>query len=96
MNPDKCNCPFFRFFLFLGSVIIALAIWYFDEGVNSFAFLTDKNEIFNFIGTVFFIAIPPFGIFYLVSEKEHLKNKARLLALLGFLPAILFMFYILF
>lgn len=95
MKPEKCNCPFFRFILFFVSIIIALSIWYFDEGIHSFSFLTNKNEIFNFLGTVFFIAILPFGIFYLASEKEKYRQSVRKLSALGFIPAILFLLYIL-
>jgi hypothetical protein len=63
---------------------IALAIWYLDEGIHTFSFLTDKNEVFNFLGTALFIAVLPIGIFYLASEKERYKEKAKQIAFLGF------------
>jgi hypothetical protein len=65
-----------------------LPVWYFDEGVHTFSFLTDKNEIFNFLGTALFIVVLPIGIFYLASEKERYRVNAKRLAFLGFLPAL--------
>lgn len=95
MNSNKHCCRIFPVVLLLISVLIGLAIWYFEEGLHSFSFLTQKGEIFNFFGTVLFIAILPIGIFYLASDKEKLKDNAKKLALLGFLPALLFLGYIL-
>jgi cobalamin synthase len=95
MKSKKKCCRIFPVILILLSAIVAAAIWYFEEGVHSFRFLTDKNEIFNFLGTVLFTSILPVGIFYLATEREGLKNKARGLALLGFLPALILLIYIL-
>lgn len=89
MKPEKCNCPFFKFILFFISILIALGIWYFEEGIHSFSFLTNKNEIFNFLGSVFFIAILPIGIFYLTSERKKFKDKSKLFSFLGFIPAVI-------
>jgi hypothetical protein len=82
--------------LLLLSIVIGLAIWYFDEGIHSFSFLTDKDEIFNFLGTVLFISVLPIAIFYFATDKEKLKDKSKKLALLGFLPALVFLVYLLF
>jgi len=89
MNTLKNCCRVFLFILFLISNLIALGMWYFDEGIHSFSFLTDKNEVFNFFGTALFIALLPIGIFYLASEKEHYSENAKGLALLGFIPALM-------
>jgi hypothetical protein len=88
MNSNKNCYRIFHFILFLISFLIALGLWYFDEGIHSFSFLADKNEIFNFFGTALFISVLPIGIFYFASEKEHYKEKAKQIALLGFLPAL--------
>jgi hypothetical protein len=82
--------------LFFISAIISLALWFFKEGKYSFLFLTQRDEIFSFLGTVFLIAILPFGIFYLISENEKYRQSARKLSVLGFIPAIAFLLFILF
>ena len=73
MKTNKYCCRIFPIVLILLSAIIASAIWYFEEGTHSFLFLTNKGEIFNFLGTVLFIAIIPIGIFYLATERNDLK-----------------------
>ena len=88
MDKNKYCCRIFPIILIAISLIIALAIWYFNEGIYSFSFLTDKNEIFNFIGTVLFIAIIPIGIFYWLNDIEKYQARAKAISLLGFLPAI--------
>ncbi len=94
MKNKKLCCRIFPIVLILISTTIALAIWYFDEGIHSFSSLTNRNEIFNFVSAVLFISIIPIGLFYYLVEKEKYETKARGLALLGFLPAILFLAYI--
>jgi hypothetical protein len=88
MTKNKYCCRIFPIILILISLVIALSIWYFDEGVHSFSFLSDKNEIFNFLGTVLFIAIIPIGIFYWLNDKEKYQSQAKAISLLGFLPAV--------
>ena len=95
MNTDKCNCPIFRFILFLVSIALALATWYFDEGVHQLTFLTNSKEIVNFLGTVFVIFVLPIGIFYVATEKEKYRPFAKKLSLLGFLPAFFYLIYLL-
>ncbi len=72
--------------------MITTLLWYFEEGNHTFSFLTDKDEIFNFLGTTLFVSVIPIGIFYLSSEREKLKNHAKKLALLGFLPSLILLF----
>ncbi|MBT3384409.1 MAG: hypothetical protein HN778_09880 [Prolixibacteraceae bacterium] len=96
MKSNKNCCRIFPIVLILISTVLALAIWYFDEGVYQFTFLTDKNEIINFLGTVLFIAILPIGIFYFATEKEKYQSKAKGLSLLGFLPALFFLLFLVF
>jgi len=88
MDKNKYCCRIFPIVLTVISFIIALAIWYFDEGKRSFSFLTDKEEIFAFIGTILFIAIIPIGIFYWLNDKEKYQSRAKVISLLGFLPAV--------
>ena len=95
MKTNKYCCRIFPIILIIVSAIIASAIWYFEEGKHSFSFLTSRTEIINFLGTVLFTAIIPIGIFYLATERERFKNKAKGLALIGFLPAFVFLIYIL-
>jgi hypothetical protein len=96
MEPNKYCCRVFPVILIVISFVISLAIWYFDEGIRSFSFLTNKNEIFNFLGTVLFIAVIPIGIFYWLNDKEKYKLRAKAISLLGFLPAIGVLGFILF
>lgn len=93
MKTNKYCCRIFPVMLIVIAFVITLGIWYFEDGVQSLNFLKDKNEIFNFLGAVLFVAIIPIGIFYLATEKERFKNNAKKLALLGFLPALLFLVY---
>ena len=88
MKNNKSCCRIFPIVLILISTIFAIAIWYFDEGVCQFTFLDNWSEFINFLGTVLFISIIPIGIFYFFGEKEKYRSKAKLLALLGFLPAV--------
>jgi len=88
MEPNKYCCRIFPIILIVISFVIALGIWYFDERNHSFSFLTNKNEIFSFIGTVLFIAIFPIGIFYWLNDKEKYQARAKAISLLGFLPAV--------
>ena len=96
MEKNKYCCRIFPVVLIIISFLIALAIWYFDDGKHSFSFLTDKNEIFNFLGTILFIAIIPIGIFYWLNEKEKYQERAKAISLLGFLPAIGVLVFIIF
>jgi len=89
MEKNRICCRIFPIILILASFVISLGIWYFDNGTHSFTFLTDKNQIFNFIGTVLFVAVIPIGIFYWLNDKEKYQSKARAISLIGFLPAIL-------
>jgi len=86
---NKYCCRIFPIVLILISTPISLFIWYFDEGVKSFAFIADKDEIFNFLATILFVAFIPIGIFYWLSDKEKYKEKAKQISLLGFLPAVI-------
>ena len=88
MEKNKFCCRIFPIILLAISLVNALAIWYFDEGLHSFSFLSNKNEIFNFIGTVLFVAILPIGIFYWLNDKEKYQTRAKAISLLGFLPAV--------
>jgi len=90
---NKLCCRIFPIILLIIAFILSLGIWYFEEGIRSFSFLTNKDEIFNFIGTVLFVVIIPIGIFYLLNDKEKYQSKARQISLLGFLPSFLFLIY---
>jgi hypothetical protein len=96
MEKNKYCCRIFPIILVVVSLVVALAIWYFDEGKHSFSFLINKNEIFNFLGTMLFIAVIPIGIFYWLNDKNKYQDRAKALSLLGFLPAIGVLGFILF
>jgi NADH:ubiquinone oxidoreductase subunit 6 (subunit J) len=83
---SKYCCRIFPVILLILSSIITAAIWYLDEGNYSFSFLTDKNELIIFFGWIMVVFAFPVGIFYLATEKEKFKGRARQLALLGFFP----------
>jgi hypothetical protein len=96
MEKNKYCCRIFPIIILLISTAFSLMIWYFEEEMYSFAFLIDKNEIFNFLGTVLFIAILPIGIFYWLNDKEKYQDRAKTISLVGFLPAIVVLGFILF
>lgn len=93
MKNKKLCCRIFPIILILISTIIAIGIGYFDEGIHEFTFLNNKGEFFNFLGTVLFISIIPIGIFYYLNDIEKYQAKARLIALMGFLPSLLLLAY---
>lgn len=88
---NKLCCRIFPIVLILIASIINTGIWYFDESVHELRFLTDKGEFFNFLGTTLAIALLPIAIFYYLNDKEKYQAKAKPLALLGFLPALVFL-----
>jgi hypothetical protein len=96
MEKNKYCCRIFPVILIIISLLIALFIWYFDEGKHSFSFFTNKNEIFSFLGTVLFIAVIPIGIFYWLNDKEKYQARAKAISFLGFLPAIVVLVFIFF
>ncbi len=96
MTENKMCCRIFPIVLLFISLILNSAIWFFDEKNYTFSFLTDKTEIFNFLGTLLFIAIIPIGLFYWLNDKEKFRNKARVISLIGFLPPILILSLLLF
>jgi len=94
MAKSKLCCRIFPIVTIVLSALLGAAIWYFDEAVHEFRFLTDRDEFFNYIGTVLFIALLPIGLFYWLNDKEKYADRARLLALLGFLPAIIYLVFL--
>ena len=50
---------------------------------------------FDFFGLSMAIAVLPVGLFYYLSEKEQFQNWARPLSLLGFVPALIYLVFIL-
>lgn len=96
METNKYCCRIFPIILTGISIVIALAIGYFEEGKHSFWFLTDKDEIFNFLAIVLFIAIIPIGIFYWLNDMEKYQARAKVISLLGFLPALGVLVFIVF
>ena len=92
----KLCCRFYPVLLIFISLILATAIWYFDEGVKTFEFLINKKELPGFVGSTLFISVIPIGIFYWLNDKDRYQSKAKVLALLGFLPALAVLFFTLF
>ena len=95
MPKNNLCCRIFPVVLILLSGIINAAIWYFEEGVNEFRFLTDKGEFFNYLGFTLAGALLPIGIFYYLNDKDKYQAKARPLALLGFLPVLVLLVLVL-
>jgi hypothetical protein len=91
MKPNKYCCRIYPVILIVIAFVFALAIWFFDEGNSSLTSIFNKNEIFNFLGTVLFIAVFPIGIFYLATERKRFENHAKKIALIGFLPTLIFL-----
>ncbi len=96
MEKNKYCCRIFPVLLIIISSVITLIIWYLDEGSLTFSFLIKKDEVFNFIGTVLFISVIPIGLFYWLNDKEKYESRAKVISLMGFLPAILLLFFVVF
>lgn len=94
MSKNKLCCRVFPIIVLVVSTILAAAIWYFEEDTKSFAFLFDKGELFNYLGTVLFISLVPIGLFYYLNDKEKYQDKARQIALLGFIPSLIVLFVV--
>lgn len=92
-NSRWC-CRIFPLVLILVSAIIAAAIWYFSENRMQLTFLYHWREFVRFVGSVLFVAVLPIGLFYYLNDVEKFKKKAKLLALLGFIPALLYLVFI--
>ena len=91
MVTNKICCRVFPIVLFLISLALSAAIWYFEEGVHQFNFLKSFGEFINYLGTALFIAVLPIGIFYILNDKKKWQSKAKVVALIGFLPTIIFL-----
>ena len=70
MANNKLCCRLFPVVLFVISLILAAAIWYFEEGVRQFNFLKSFGEFINYFGTALFISVLPIAIFYVLNDKE--------------------------
>lgn len=93
---EKYCCRIFPVILFVISAMVTTAIWYFDEGSHSFSFFTNKNELITFFGWVMVVFALPVGIFYLATDREKLRDRAKQFALLGFLPELVLLIWIIF
>lgn len=96
MSKSKLCCRIFPIVVLFVSVLISLAIRYFTVGEKVFDVLRNWGEFINFMGVVLFVAILPIGIFYWLNDKEKYEDKARQLALLGFLPALVILLLVVF
>ena len=94
MDKNKWCCRIFPIVLIVISAVIATALWYFEEGNNELSMFKSWSEFINYLGTVLVISILPIGLFYWLNDKEKYREKAKLFALFGFLPAILFAVFI--
>lgn len=93
-ETNRWCCRIYPIVLIIISMVIAAIIWYFDEEVHQFTFLRSRGELIQFIGTSLFVASLPIGLFYYLNDKEKYQQKAKLLALLGFFPALIFLVFI--
>lgn len=96
MTKSKLCCRIFPIVIIIISFIISAAIWYYEEGVHDFAFLTNFGEFINYLGTTLFVAVIPIGIFYILNDKKKWQSKAKGISLLGFLPALIFLLILIF
>ena len=93
-ETNRWCCRIYPIVLILISLVIAAAAWYFDEEVHRFTFLKSRGEFIQFIGTTLFIAFLPIGLFYYLNDKEKVQQKAKPFALLGFIPALVYLVFI--
>ena len=95
MQKNKLCCRIYPVVIILVSAVISAAIFYFRERTHQFRFLTEKGAFFDFFGISMVIAVLPVALFYYLSEKEQFQNSARPISLLGFLPALIYLIFIL-
>lgn len=94
MANNKLCCRIFPLILILISVLIAAAIWYFNHKVDPFSFLHNWRQLVNFAGSVLFVAVLPIGLFYWLVDQAKFESKAKLWTLLGFIPALGFLVFL--
>ncbi|HYQ56474.1 MAG TPA: hypothetical protein VEP89_03925 [Draconibacterium sp.] len=95
MQKNKLCCRIYPVVIILVSAVISAAIFYFREGAHQFRFLTEKGAFFDFFGISMVIAVLPVALFYYLSEKEQFQDSARPISLLGFVPALIYLIFIL-
>ncbi|MBU1011605.1 MAG: hypothetical protein KKG99_01250 [Bacteroidetes bacterium] len=81
----KKNKEFFIFFLI--AFLFSNLFFYFEEGIKTFKFYTNLSEIVFLIFITFFFTAFPITLFYGL-KKSFLKS------LLGFIPIVGFVFFI--
>ena len=95
MQKSNLCCRIYPVVIILISAIISFSIFYLKDGVYDFSFLSKKGMFFDFLGLSMAIAVLPVGLFYYLSGKEQFQNSARPLSLLGFVPALIYLVFIL-
>lgn len=88
---NKLCCRIFPVVAILIAAIINVGIRYFEDGASYLGFLSKKDEFFSFLGTTLVCAFLPIGLFYYLSDSEKYQGKARVLAMLGFIPALIWL-----
>jgi hypothetical protein len=74
------------FFLAAVSIVISVAIFFFEEGRHSFGFLIDLAEVFNFIILFVLVTIIPLTIYLLTGTSKYARSSIYL-SLIGYIPA---------
>lgn len=89
MPKNKLCCRIFPIVaILIASGLVVLANWI-NGSDQLWIFLSEKDAFFNFLGRVLFAALGPIALFYYLVEKEKYQDRARVFALLGFLPVFL-------
>lgn len=94
MQKNKLCCRIYPVVIILVSAIVSAAIFYLKDGAHEFRFLSEKGVFFDFLGVSMAIALLPVALFYSLSDKERYANSARPLSLLGFLPALIYLVFL--
>lgn len=94
MLKNNFCCRIYPVVIILLSAILSAAIFYFDKGALEFRFFTEKGAFFDFLGVSLVIAMLPIALFYYLSDKEKFENSSRPLSLLGFVPALLYLVFL--
>lgn len=94
MQKNNLCCRIYPVVIILVSAVISAAIFYFNEGAHQFRFLSEKGAFFDFFGISLAIAVLPVALFYYLSEREKFENSARPLSLLGFVPALMYLVFL--
>ncbi|MDX8340766.1 hypothetical protein SLH46_16335 [Draconibacterium sp. IB214405] len=96
MLKNNLCCRIYPVVILLISALISFGILYLKEATTVVKVFSDRGTFFDFLGIAFAIAVLPVALFYYLSDKEKFEKSARPLSMLGFIPALIYMGFLIF